>query len=263
MLAGLYAKGKTSIIERIETRDHTERLLNVQAELKEDPLGPYKIISVDSSTPVLPIRITVPGDLSSAVFFLVAAALVPDAELILKNVGINPTRTPILNVLKEMGMKIEMISPEDGASEPSADLKVTSAELHGVELSGKVIPGIIDEIPALAIAGAITGNFSIRDASELRQKESDRIHSIVKNLRAMGAEVYEFADGFSIPKPSKLRGASIESFGDHRITMAFAIAGLLADGITVIKEPDWVNISNPQFWHQFNSIQPHTEIEVV
>jgi len=193
--------------------------------------------------------VDVPGDLSSAAFLMVAAALLPDSEITIRNAGINPTRTGILTVLKKMGCRIEERNSRTQGGEPRADILVRGGALKAVEISGGLIPSVIDEIPVLAIAAAgAEGMTVIRDASELRVKETDRIKAVADNLTAMGARVEMLQDGLIVRGPQKLHGAALPSFGDHRIAMAFAVAGLAADGPTTIQDSGCADISFPGFF---------------
>jgi 3-phosphoshikimate 1-carboxyvinyltransferase len=246
LLAGLYADGRTTVIEQTPTRNHTEVMLresgaaisaegiSIVGRKQLRALGDY----------------TVAGDLSSAAFFIAAASLVPDAELRLRHIGVNPSRAALIDVLRNLGARIEIENPRFAHGEPVAEIVVKSAELTGdLELSGAVIANLIDEIPILAVtATKLHGTLTIREAQELRVKESDRIRAIVDNLRRMDANVEEFEDGLRITGPQKLSGARIESYGDHRIAMAFAVAGLVAEGETGIIGADAAAVSLPEFF---------------
>ncbi|MEK6580822.1 MAG: 3-phosphoshikimate 1-carboxyvinyltransferase, partial [Nitrospirota bacterium] len=247
LLAGLYADGETEIIEPLKSRDHTERMLpSYGAEIKVDGLtirvqgfSPQASRRGDKGSRVQglsPIDIIVPGDFSSAAFFIVAALLVSGSEILIKNVGINPTRTGLLDILKAMGAEIGLANSRDVSGEPVADIHCKSAAgLKAIKITKEQIPALIDEFPILCIAAAqADGITTIRGAEELRVKESDRIKAMAAGLRKMGAEVEEFKDGLSIKGNSRLKGAVIESYGDHRIAMAFSIAALVASGTTKI-----------------------------
>jgi 3-phosphoshikimate 1-carboxyvinyltransferase len=255
IFAGLHSEGKTKIIEKITTRDHTERLLGLKITYQNGK----KIIEVEGGTKINSNYYFIPNDISSASFFIVAASIVPNSHLIIKDVGLNPTRTGFIEVLKKMGAKIEIENLREIANEPIGDVLVESdseINLNNLTLSGDIIPNIIDEIPILAIAGTIAqGEFKVRDASDLRNKESDRIKAIVKNLRKMGIDVEEYEDGFSFEGGKRLKGTLIETFNDHRIAMAFSIAGLIAEGETIIDKPDCVRISFPNFYEILKNIQ--------
>jgi len=259
LFAGLGATGETMIEEPIPTRDHSERMLlrmgarlavsSNQLSVNSDRLSVNnKKISIRAGR-LEGCEIDVPGDFSSAAFFIAAALLLPQSELIIENVGVNPTRTAFLDVAREMGAEVEIINWRNESYEPAADLIVRHQTLQGIQIFGNRIPLFIDEIPILAVMAAqAEGETHIREARELRVKESDRITALVRNLRAMGARVEELPDGFVITGPTKLRGAEIDSFGDHRIAMAFAIAGLLADSPTTIDGADCADISFPGFF---------------
>lgn len=243
LLAGLYAEGTTEIIEPAESRDHTERMLKYMgANIKKD----RNRVAITQIQKLEPIELTVPGDISSSAFFLVAGTIVKGSEIILKNVGINPLRTGIVDVLKRMGADIEIIERKDEI-EPVGTIRVRYSQLRGTTIKGDEIPRVIDEIPVIAVAGAVAeGETVIRDAGELRKKESDRIHSLCTELKKMGVQVEEFEDGMII-KGGKLKGTRLESHKDHRIGMALAIAGLTADGETIIDGAEWIDISFPEF----------------
>jgi 3-phosphoshikimate 1-carboxyvinyltransferase len=200
-------------------------------------------------------EIEVPGDFSSAAFLIAAALLLPKSELRIENVGLNPTRTAFLEVMREMGANTEIVNMRNESYEPMADLIVRHQTLQSAKVFGKQIPLLIDEIPILAVlATQAEGETQIRDAQELRVKESDRLAALSKNLRAMGAPVEELPDGLVINGPTKLRGAEIDSFGDHRIAMAFAIAGLLASSPTTIRGAECADISFPGFFEKLRKI---------
>jgi 3-phosphoshikimate 1-carboxyvinyltransferase len=198
----------------------------------------------------------VPGDISSAAFWLVAAAAQPGSRVLIKNVGLNPTRTGLLDVLVRMGARVREVVEVADHGEPSGVIDVKGCRLHGTVIEGTEIPNVIDEIPILAVAGALAeGETIIRDARELRVKETDRISAVATNLRAMGVEVEEFEDGMRIVGGAKLKGARLPSYGDHRIAMAFAIAGLFASGETVIENTACVRTSYPGFEVTLKHIQ--------
>lgn len=255
IFAGLHSDGKTKIIEKIETRDHTERLLGLKI-LRENG---KKIIEVEGGVNIESNYYFIPNDISSSAFFIVAGSIIPNSHLVIKDVGLNPTRTGFIDVLKKMGAKIEIENLREIANESIGDVIVKSdseINLKNLTLSGNIIPNIIDEIPILAIAGTVAqGEFKVLNASDLRNKESDRIKAIVKNLRKMGLDVEEYQDGFSFEGGKKLKGTLIETFNDHRIAMAFSIAGLIADGETVIDNPNCVKISFPNFYEILKNIQ--------
>jgi len=252
LLAGLFADGVTTVIEKTPTRNHTEVMMReCGAVIEVTRTGAGERISVAGRKPLGALgRYTVAGDLSSASFFIVAALLVPDAELRLRHIGINPSRTALVDALKTIGARVEIENPRVAHGEPVADILVRSSDLEGdLELSGSIIANLIDEIPILVIAGARTeGTLTIRDARELRVKESDRIRSVVDNLRRMGVEVEEFDDGLRLKGKQRLRGASVDSFDDHRIAMSFAVAGLIAEGETEVVNADAASVSLPEFY---------------
>jgi 3-phosphoshikimate 1-carboxyvinyltransferase len=245
LLAGLFASGKTTVVEPATTRDHTERMLEF---FQVRTLRNGNEITIHGGQTLESRDFHVPGDISSAAFWLVAAAARPDARLLIDNVGLNPTRTAILRVLITMGASVREIVENVTEGEPSGAIEVKGRKLHGTVIEGDIIPNLIDEIPALAIAAALAeGKTTIRGAAELRVKETDRIAAIATNLRAMGVPVEEFDDGMEITGSAKLRGATMDSFGDHRIAMAFAIAGLFAEGETIIENVECVATSYPNF----------------
>jgi 3-phosphoshikimate 1-carboxyvinyltransferase len=246
LLAGLFAKGKTTVHEPSPSRNHTELMLNyflVRTVREEDDA-----ISIFGD-PVPESRdFKIPGDISSAAFWLVAAAAQPGGHLLVREVGLNDTRTAVLGVLVRMGAQVREAVDDVDQMEPSGTVEVTGAPLKGTVIQGKEIPQLIDELPILAVAGALaSGTTIIRQAEELRVKETDRIAAIAHNLRAMGAEVVELKDGLEIHGRAELRGARVASFGDHRIAMAFAIAGMFADGETIVQDVECVRESYPGF----------------
>ncbi len=251
LLAGMFANGKTSVTEPYLSRDHTERMLKY---LLVKTVRQGNTVSIWGGQTPESRDIRVPGDISSAAFWIVAAAARPKSQLRVRNVGLNPTRTGILNALSRMGARLnENIDEENG--EPVGSLEVIGGSLRGIEIAGDEIPKLIDEIPILAVAGALAeGKTIIRDAHELRVKESDRISAVAENLRRMGVEVQEFADGMEITGGATLRGATVESLGDHRIAMAFAIAGLYAEGETIVKDVECVNTSYPGFERELKQV---------
>ena len=252
LLAGMFAEGTTTVIQPSTTRDHTERMLaNFRVSIRTEG----NTITMPGGQMPESCDFAVPGDISSAAFWLVAAAIMDGSRLLLKDVGLNPTRTAILKVLSRMGAKItEVVHSTNG--EPIGHIEIHGAELVGTTLLPEEIPNLIDEIPVIAVAAALaTGATHIRNARELRVKETDRITTTVENLRKMGVEVEEFEDGMIVHGCKKLKGARIESHGDHRIAMAFAIAGLYASGETVIHGTDCINTSYPGFAHHLDAIR--------
>ncbi len=246
LLAGLYADGETSVTEPYLSRNHTELMLeSFGAQIKTGGTT----ASVQPANELYAQDIRVPGDISSAAFFLAAGLLAPNSEVLIKNVGINPTRDGILKVFRDMGGDITFVDTCEGSGEPSADILVRSSSLHGTVVEGAIIPTLIDELPVIAAAACFAeGTTVIRDAAELKVKESNRIEVMVRNLTAMGADVEETEDGMIIRGGKPLHGAVIDSRLDHRIAMTFAIAGSMADGETEILGAECVNISYPGFY---------------
>ena len=246
LLAGLFAKGKTTVREPFLSRNHTELMLNyflVRTVREENDA-----ISVFGDQIPESRDFAIPGDISSAAFWLVAAAAQPGGHLLVRDVGLNDTRTAVLGVLVRMGAQVREAVDDVDQMEPSGTVEVTGAPLKGTVIQGKEIPQLIDELPILAVAGALaSGTTIIRQAEELRVKETDRIAAIAHNLRAMGADVVELKDGLEIHGRAELRGARVASFGDHRIAMAFAIAGMFADGETIVQDVECVRESYPSF----------------
>ena len=246
LFAGLFAEGRTSIIEPVRSRDHTEIALR---EFGADLIVDRKKITVHGR-PVLTAReVAVPSDLSSAAFFLVAALLLPGSRLAIHGVGLNPTRSALLDFLSGMGAKIHIPDLESRNGELVGDLVVEHSAVHGGVIEGALTASLIDEIPVLAVLGAASEEgLTVRDASELRVKETDRIHTIVENLRRMGVPAEEFPDGFVVPGRQKFRAARFDSWGDHRIAMAFAIAALASEGESVVDGAEAASVSFPEFW---------------
>ena len=251
LLAGLFAQGETTVIESARSRDHTERMLGLDVL----ELSGKRYISSGRDRRIAARTWAVPADFSAAAFFLVAASIVPGSLLKLNGVGMNETRTGLLDVLRAMGADITVTSERTLGGEAVADLAVRSAPLYGVSVGGSIVPNLIDEIPVLAVAGACAeGQTVIRDASELRVKETDRIAATAEGLRLMGVEVEEKPDGMVIDGPAKLRGATVQACHDHRIAMAMAIAGLVAEGETVIEGASAAAVSFPEFWSQLAAV---------
>ena len=246
LLASMFAPGKTTVVEPVATRNHTERIMS-HFGVKWVREG--NAISVYGGQVPRARDLVVPGDISSAAFWMVAAAASPGQQITLKNVGLNPTRTGVINVLLRMGAHITS-SEENADGEPRGNVVVTGGELNATVIGGAEIPNVIDELPILAVAGALArGNTLIKDARELRVKETDRIAAVAENLRRMGVTVIEYDDGMEIIGGAKLQGASITTYHDHRIAMAFAIAGMFAEGETVIEGSECINTSYPGFEH--------------
>jgi 3-phosphoshikimate 1-carboxyvinyltransferase len=246
LLAGLYAEGQTVVRQPGPARDHTERMLSAQG-VHIDTQGDT-ITLTPSVRPLAPCSLTIPADFSSAAFLLVAASLVPKTDVTIKGVGVNSTRTGLLDTLTEMGADITWLSRTEQGGEPVADLEVRSGGLRGVEVSGEVVVRMIDEFPILAVAATqARGETLVRDAGELRVKETDRIVAVVTELRALGAAIEERDDGFVVEGPTRLRGARVQSHGDHRLAMALVVAGLMADGETVVEGAEVIADSFPGF----------------
>ena len=260
LLAALFAEGETVVMEPARTRDHTELALEEFGVTVEKNGKTVRIRGASngaSAAKLEPRSIDVPGDLSSAVFFLAAASLLPDSNLLIHNVGLNPTRTAILDVFTEMGASIKVPSLRSAHGELVGDLAVKGASLRGGVVAGEQIPLVIDELPMLAALGPFTEQgIEIRDAAELRIKESDRIAVLVENLRRMGARVEERQDGLRVEgrTAGKLHGAEIDPHGDHRIAMAFAVAGLAAQGSTTIRDADCAAVSYPCFFDDLERV---------
>jgi 3-phosphoshikimate 1-carboxyvinyltransferase len=253
LLAGLYADGETTVIEPVRSRDHTERML----ELDIFEVGGARHITVRNGHHVPPGLWVVPRDFSAAAFFLVGGAIADNCVIEMRAVGVNPTRSALLDVLQAMGARITIRNHREYQREPVADLLIENdgSGLHGVTIAGEIIPQLIDELPALAVAGAFAeGTTTIRDAGELRVKETDRIAATVAFLRAMDADVEELDDGMIIHGGRPLRGAEVFSEGDHRIAMAAGIAAIAASGETTIHGAEVVAISYPTFWEELAAL---------
>jgi 3-phosphoshikimate 1-carboxyvinyltransferase len=251
LLAGMFAKGKTSVTEPTQSRNHTERMLEY---FLVRPQKSDLTVSIHGGMTPESRDFQVPGDISSAAFWLVAAAAQPRSQLLVKNVGLNETRTGVLAVLLRMGAQVREIV-ENEEAEPLGVIEVRGARLKATEIGGREIANVIDELPILAVAAALAlGTTTISDAGELRVKETDRLAAIATNLRAMGGQVQETEDGLQITGGVPLHGARLDSFGDHRIAMAFAIAALFAEGETVITNTECVNTSYPGFYQALENI---------
>ena len=245
LLTGMFADGETTVVEPVESRDHTERMLKLKKV--KTSAGFETKISCDYI--VEPMEYDIAGDISSAAFFLGAAAILPNSSVTAIGVTLNPTRAGFLDVLVMMGAKVEIQNIREAAGEPIGDVMVSHSELNGVEINGSLIPRLIDELPMIGVLAAFAdGETVVTDAHDLRRKESDRIVAIADNLEAMGAEVDELDDGFIVNGTGHLNGAEIDSYKDHRIAMAFAIAGLAAHGTTTIQNAEWAQISFPEFF---------------
>lgn len=251
LLAGMYADAPTSVTEPVLSRNHTELMLNYFGA---------QVTSKGTTASILPQPdlkardITVPGDISSAAYFIAAGLLVPGSEILLCNVGINPTRDGLLRVCQAMGGDITLLNVRNDG-EPTADLLIRSSSLHGTEIKGEIIPTLIDEIPMIAVMAAFAeGTTVIRDAAELKVKESDRIQVMTDNLTRMGADVEALPDGIIIHGGKPLHGATIDSHKDHRIAMSFAVAGGICEGSLTITDGECVNISYPKFYTDLYSL---------
>lgn len=253
LLAGLFADGETRVTEPVPTRDHTERMLNLRSSTEKEKT----VIRVAGGQRIEPRKFVIPGDLSSAAFLIVAALIVPESEILLRGIGLNPTRTRALDMLRSIGADMEIGNLQEFSGEPMGDILIRSSALHGnLLLSGRAVAEMIDEIPILAIAGLfLDGRFELHDASDLRNKESDRIRSMVSNLRRLGIDVEEYHDGFAFDGKKNVLGAEVDSFDDHRIAMAFGVAGLAVQRGMVINNAACVDISFPGFWEQLSSLQ--------
>jgi 3-phosphoshikimate 1-carboxyvinyltransferase len=254
LFAGMFADGITSVTEPAQSRNHSELMLQeFGARLEVSDEESHQRYRIEGGVELKALDYRVPGDVSSAAFYVAAATILPDSQLLIRNVNLNQTRTAFLDVLRELGANIQSENLTTTHHEPLGDLRIESRQLKtdkgGMVLSGGIIANLIDEIPILAIVGTqIEGRLEVRDAGELRIKESDRIRTVAEGIRAMGGEIEEFEDGFAINGPQKLTAGRIETAGDHRIAMAFSIAALLADGESEIIEADCAEVSFPEFY---------------
>ncbi|WP_427162926.1 3-phosphoshikimate 1-carboxyvinyltransferase [Aliinostoc sp. HNIBRCY26] len=254
MLAALFTEGKTTVTEPALSRDHSERMLRAfGADVSVDP--ETKSVTVTGQAQLYGQKVIVPGDISSAAFWLVAGAIVPGSELVVENVGVNPTRTGILEALEMMGANIQLENQREVAGEPVADVRVRYSRLRSCTIAGDIVPRMIDEIPILAVAAVFAeGTTVIRDAEELRVKESDRITVMAQQLNKLGAQVTELPDGMEITGGTPLRGTDVDSHTDHRIAMSLAIAALNASGVTTIHRAEAAAISYPNFTNTLKQI---------
>ncbi|MGM0501793.1 MAG: 3-phosphoshikimate 1-carboxyvinyltransferase [Bacillota bacterium] len=246
LLAGLYADGETTVVEPAKSRDHTERMLDYfGAEVTVEGLT----VSVKAEPQLTGKKVIVPADISSAAFVMVAAAITADSEVIIENVGLNPTRAGVIEALQGMNADLELLNEREVNGEPIADIKVSSSQLQGTTIEGDLIPLLIDEIPVLAVAASqAEGKTVIKDAEELRVKETDRIDAMVKELTRLGVEVTERKDGLEIEGPQEIKGGvTCSSYDDHRIAMSLAVAALVADEALEIEDAECINISFPGF----------------
>lgn len=253
LLAGLYAEGETTVREPHLSRDHSERMLRAfGANLSTFEGG----VTLTPGERLVGREVIVPGDISSAAFYLVAGLITPNSELLIRNVGINPTRSGIIDILQEMGGRIELIDSRDVCGEPVADLLVKSSSLHGIDIGGAVVPRAIDEFPVVSVAAALAeGQTTIRDAHELRVKETDRIAAMATALSVLGADVEPKEDGMVINGVESLTGGEVASQGDHRIAMSLAVAANRADGEVTITDTECTETSFPGFWDLLQQIR--------
>lgn len=265
LLAGLGASGRTTVREPALTRDHTERMLPVFGASLD---GGEREVSIEGGQQLHAAHYNVPGDLSAATFFLVAALMLPGSEITIENTGLNPTRNALLPFLHSLGARIEVTGQSVRDNEPRGTIHARYSELRPADdararIAGSLTAELIDEIPALAVLGTrIAGGLEIRDARELRVKESDRIRTVVDNLRAMGAVVEEYEDGLAIEGPRQLRGAAIVSADDHRIAMAFAVAALAAEGESTLDRPEAAAVSFPGFFQTLGQMTRRAEMTI-
>jgi 3-phosphoshikimate 1-carboxyvinyltransferase len=252
LFAGLYADGETTVVEKVKTRDHSEIAL---AQFGADIETVGKEITLRGRAKLKATELEVPGDLSSAAFFLVAASLVPGSQVRIEGVGLNPSRTGLLDWLAAAGARIKIIQVAQVGGEIIGTLGVEHAAVKGGVIEGAMTAALIDEIPVLAILGAASSEgLTVRDAQELRVKETDRIATVAEGLQRMGVKIDVFEDGFHIPGGQRFRAAKVDSHGDHRIAMAFAVAGLIADGQTTIEESEAASVSFPEFYTMLGQI---------
>jgi len=253
LLAGLHAQGVTTVTEPATSRDHTERLLAAMGAVIET--GSRKVAITGQPEPLQGLDLDLPGDISSAAFFLCAAAMMPGADMIVRHIGTNPTRGGLLEVLTAMGADCTVTPGPEAGGEPVADIRVRHCPLTGTVVAGDLVPRIIDELPMLALlATQARGVTAVRDAAELRHKESDRITATVGQLRRLGADITEQADGFEVRGPTTLLGCEVSAEGDHRLAMTLAMAGLMAQGRTVIDGAEVVAVSHPGFWDDLKTV---------
>jgi 3-phosphoshikimate 1-carboxyvinyltransferase len=253
LIAALFAQGETTVEEPAPSRDHTERMLRAMgADLQSDG---SKITLAPKPTSLLALDLDIPGDISSAAFWIVAGAIHPNAKIRITNAGNNPTRMGIIEVLSDMGAKVRIENERIAGGEPVADITVESSHLVGKQIEGSIIPRLIDEIPLIALAGCVArGTTIIRDAAELRVKETDRIAAVVGELSKLGAEIEELPDGMVIHGGKTLQGAECSSHYDHRLAMTLGIAALIARGETVIHDAEVVAVSYPAFWQELERL---------
>ncbi|MFJ8086829.1 3-phosphoshikimate 1-carboxyvinyltransferase [Lysinibacillus sp. NPDC095746] len=253
LLAGLRAEGTTIVREMEVSRDHTERMLRQFGAQVEEVDG---VISLKGGQTLTGTHVSVPGDISSAAFFLVAGAICEDSKITLENVGINPTRDGIIEVLHNMGASLTLMPNEDSQSEPTATIVIETSTLRGTTIEGDIIPRLIDEIPILALlATQANGKTIIKDAEELKVKETDRITAVVDELKKLGANIEATKDGMIIEGPTPLRGASLKTYGDHRIGMMGAVAALITDGAVTLDDAECIAVSYPSFFEHVEEVK--------
>lgn len=252
LFAGMYAEGQTIVREKIPSRDHTERFLSAAgAKFKKETNG---TLFIEKTETLRPFRMKVPGDISSAAFFIVGAAMIPGSEVVIKDVGLNPTRTGVLEVLKRMGAGIEIHVTQE-VPEPMGEIIIRGKKLTGTGVTHEEIPSLIDELPVLMVAMALAeGESLISGAAELRVKETDRIHSMVKNLKIVGASIEELPDGCLIKGVKEFQGGTVESLGDHRTAMSLAVASLASRGPITVKDTECIATSYPSFDQHFKQL---------
>jgi 3-phosphoshikimate 1-carboxyvinyltransferase len=252
LFAGLQSEGTTTVIEPVATRDHTERMIK---RFGGDIAIEGKAIHIQGGQTFTGTDIHVPGDISSAAFFLVAGCILPNSQIVLKNVGLNPTRTGIMDVLKDMGATVEVNVDETEVFEPVGDLTIKTSSLTGVTVEGDIIPRLIDEIPIIALlATQALGTTVIKDAHELKVKETNRIDTVVNELKKLGADITATDDGMIIHGGTPLKGAVVDSHGDHRIGMMLAIASIICEGELILENAEAISVSYPSFFEHLNSL---------
>ena len=252
LMAGLYAEGETAVLEKVGTRDHTELALR---EFGAEIVSSGGVITVKGPARLQGRELSVPGDLSSAAFFLVAAAIVPGSKLLIQGVGLNPSRSALLDWLVAAGVNLRVSNLAEVSGELVGDLLVTGGDVKGGIIRGAASAALIDEIPVLSVLGAVSRDgLVVKDARELRVKETDRIATVADNLQRMGASIEVYEDGFRVPGKQKFRAARVDSFGDHRIAMAFAVAGLAAEGETTVLNAGAASVSFPEFYATLRQI---------
>lgn len=253
LLAGLHAKGQTTVKSPAFSRDHTEQMLKAMgARIK---VKGREVTVHQLTKPLKPIDFVIPGDFSAAAFFIAAALLVPDSDVILRGVGINPTRTAFLKAVKEMGGKLTVANKAKHSGEAIADIRIRASQLKGIQVYPEQIPNLIDELPLIALlATQAEGETVVTGAEELRVKESDRIAAIVTNLSAWGAKIFERPDGFHVEGPTPLKGGKVKTYHDHRIAMTLGVAGLISKSPATLDDPDCVNVSYPGFFDELRGL---------